>query len=213
MAVTLVNVGTTANDGTGDPLRTAFQTVNAALTTLDPFVSNPLSAVELAQLQNIGATTISAGQWVYIGAMDQGVTTTDSPTFDDITLTGSLKGSLVADSAAVAHVTFSDLGSMAYHDEDVLFKRPRDPAGALVLTSAYLGNAIRQTAANDVTLPDSDYVEVGYHFWLKNRSGGNINLARTNAADTINGSAASLVLATGTGVLVEYFGSGAWETF
>jgi len=35
MTITLVDVGTTANDGTGDPLRTAFQTVNTALTRLD----------------------------------------------------------------------------------------------------------------------------------------------------------------------------------
>ena len=35
MAITLVDVGSTANDGTGDPLRTAFQTVNTALTRLN----------------------------------------------------------------------------------------------------------------------------------------------------------------------------------
>jgi len=35
MALSLVDVGTTANDGTGDPLRTAFQTVNTALTLVD----------------------------------------------------------------------------------------------------------------------------------------------------------------------------------
>jgi len=84
MAVTLVNVGTTANDGTGDPLRTAFQTVNTALTTLDPFVTNPLTAAELGELQNIGATTISAGQWGYLGALDQALATTDSPTFEGL---------------------------------------------------------------------------------------------------------------------------------
>ena len=39
MALSLVDVGTTANDGTGDPLRTAFQTVNTALTLLDDFAS------------------------------------------------------------------------------------------------------------------------------------------------------------------------------
>lgn len=33
--LTLVNIGTTANDGTGDPLRTAFQNVNSSLTYLD----------------------------------------------------------------------------------------------------------------------------------------------------------------------------------
>jgi hypothetical protein len=39
MALSLIGVGTTANDGTGDPLRTAFQTVNTALTLLDDFAS------------------------------------------------------------------------------------------------------------------------------------------------------------------------------
>jgi len=86
MAITLVDVGTTANDGTGDPLRTAFQTVNTALTTLDPFFSNPLTAAELGELQNIGATTISAGQWGYLGALDQALATTDSPTFAGLTV-------------------------------------------------------------------------------------------------------------------------------
>jgi hypothetical protein len=35
MAITLVDVGTTANDRTGDPLRTAFQTVNTAITAVN----------------------------------------------------------------------------------------------------------------------------------------------------------------------------------
>ena len=35
MALSLIGVGTTANDGTGDPLRTAFQTVNTAITALN----------------------------------------------------------------------------------------------------------------------------------------------------------------------------------
>lgn len=39
MTIALVDVGTTANDGTGDPLRTAFQTVNTALTRLDDTVN------------------------------------------------------------------------------------------------------------------------------------------------------------------------------
>lgn len=40
MALSLINVGTTPNDGTGDPLRTAFQTVNTALTLLNSVVFN-----------------------------------------------------------------------------------------------------------------------------------------------------------------------------
>jgi len=35
MALSTVDVGTTANDGTGDPLRTAFQTVNTAITAVN----------------------------------------------------------------------------------------------------------------------------------------------------------------------------------
>jgi len=102
MALSLVDVGTTANDGTGDPLRTAFQTVNTALTALDPFGSNPLTAAELGQLQNIGTSTISATQWGYLGALDQGLTTTSSPTFTKISFTGNPIGGeakVVADDA------------------------------------------------------------------------------------------------------------------
>ena len=40
-----------------------------------------LTTAEVEQLQNIGATTISAAQWVFVGAANQAVKTTDSPTF------------------------------------------------------------------------------------------------------------------------------------
>jgi hypothetical protein len=48
---------------------------------------NSVTATELSQLETIGATTISASQWGYLGAMDQGVTTTSDVTFDEITIT------------------------------------------------------------------------------------------------------------------------------
>jgi hypothetical protein len=35
MTLSTIDVGTTANDGTGDPLRTAFQTVNTAITAVN----------------------------------------------------------------------------------------------------------------------------------------------------------------------------------
>ncbi|MFT7432963.1 MAG: hypothetical protein ACI9TY_000585, partial [Alphaproteobacteria bacterium] len=49
-----------------------------------------LTTAELQQLQNIDATTISATQFGYLGAMDQGVATTDSVTFADVSSTGTL---------------------------------------------------------------------------------------------------------------------------
>lgn len=47
-----------------------------------------LTAAELQQLANIDTTTISTAQWGYVGAMDQGVATTDSPTFAAATVAG-----------------------------------------------------------------------------------------------------------------------------
>lgn len=46
-----------------------------------------LTAAEVTQLQAIGATTISAAQWAYLGGMDQDVATTDTPEFAGMTIT------------------------------------------------------------------------------------------------------------------------------
>ena len=59
MTITLVDVGTTANDGTGDPLRTAFQTVNTALTTLDN--ANADTAAQRGSSFTAAAATATAG--------------------------------------------------------------------------------------------------------------------------------------------------------
>lgn len=61
---------------------------------------NTITSTELAQLANINTTTISATQWGYLGALDQALTTTSSPTFNALTLTslasaaGTLTGTL-----------------------------------------------------------------------------------------------------------------------
>jgi len=49
-----------------------------------------LTAGEIGELENIGATTISAAQWGYLGATNQGVATTDLVTFNSVTATGSI---------------------------------------------------------------------------------------------------------------------------
>jgi len=54
MALSLIGVGTTANDGTGDPLRTAFQTVNTAL-----------AAVNNAVVVGTGVTTFKDDSGTY----------------------------------------------------------------------------------------------------------------------------------------------------
>ena len=49
-----------------------------------------LTSAEVDQLENIGTTTVSAAQWGYLGASDQGIATTDSPTFAAGTISGNL---------------------------------------------------------------------------------------------------------------------------
>lgn len=58
-------------------------TVQAVITDLNGFPDElkNLTTGEIQQLENIGTTTITAGQWGYVGALDQGLATTDTVTF------------------------------------------------------------------------------------------------------------------------------------
>jgi len=49
-----------------------------------------LTDAEVAQLENIGTTTISSTQWGYLGASNQGITTTSNVQFANLTLSGDL---------------------------------------------------------------------------------------------------------------------------
>ncbi|MHC4501810.1 MAG: hypothetical protein ACYTFI_00775 [Planctomycetota bacterium] len=50
-----------------------------------------LTSAEVDQLENIGAVTISSTQWGYLGALDQGLTTTSNVEFAQVTITGTGK--------------------------------------------------------------------------------------------------------------------------
>jgi hypothetical protein len=84
-----------ANGGTGASTASGARTnlglaigsdVQAYSANLDTYSSNPLTAAELQQLQNINSVTISNAQWGYVGAMDQGVSTSDGPSFTTLNL-------------------------------------------------------------------------------------------------------------------------------
>lgn len=49
-----------------------------------------ISSTERTQLANIDSSTINATQWGYVGALDQSLTTTDSPTYVGLTLSSAL---------------------------------------------------------------------------------------------------------------------------
>lgn len=75
--LTLVNVGTVANDGTGDKPRTAFIKVNSAITLLNNVQLYNLNSTELAILDGALVTTAELNYSV-------GVTSNIQDQFDDI---------------------------------------------------------------------------------------------------------------------------------
>jgi len=51
-------------------------------------LTDDLAAGEITQLQNIDSVTITNTQWGYLGALDQGLTTTSTPTFGNVSVNG-----------------------------------------------------------------------------------------------------------------------------
>ena len=67
---------------------------------------NSLTSDELSQLENIGTSTISATQWGYLGATNQGVATTDSVTFAGVSapLTGNVTGNVTGTADTASYI-------------------------------------------------------------------------------------------------------------
>jgi hypothetical protein len=66
---------------------------NDSLNTFSASLSTNLADLtdaEVAQLENIGSTTISSTQWGYLGASNQGITTVSNVQFGNLTLSGNL---------------------------------------------------------------------------------------------------------------------------
>lgn len=59
-------------------------TENSAVTSMTNAGLQNLTSGEVDQLENIGTNTISNTQWGYLGSMNQGVATTDTPTFTSL---------------------------------------------------------------------------------------------------------------------------------
>ena len=66
-----------------------------------------ITSDEADQLKNIDTTIISVAQWAYLGAMDQGLATTDSPTFVTVNanITGNLTGTVLTASQPNIDIT------------------------------------------------------------------------------------------------------------
>ncbi len=92
---TNVIVAVKLGDGSNTSLTTSNKTllggINELKVDLDGFPDGlkVLTAAEITQLTNIDSSTISVAQWGYIGALNQGLSTTSSPTFNAATITNS----------------------------------------------------------------------------------------------------------------------------
>jgi len=103
-ATTAISLADGANTSFDTTSKTITGAVNELKTDLDGFPDGlkSLTADEITQLQNIDSTTISTTQWGYLGAMDQGVATTSTVTFNDITVTTP------SNIYALSHDSFAD---------------------------------------------------------------------------------------------------------
>ena len=109
--------------GTGGTLRGSSSLVAGSIATITLVITNvnvsytayvdiasggggvDLTAGELSQLQNIGTTTISATQWGYLGALDQSLVTTATPTLAGLTVNGNITVTGTVDGVDVSGIS------------------------------------------------------------------------------------------------------------
>lgn len=154
-----------------------------------------LTTVEINQLENIGASTISSAQWGYLSSANQSLGTADNVQFNDITLnsTGLLRigadssivGTWVADSlTAVSNVTSIDVDNNQYMiiGNTVFFNL------SCRLTCSTTGSTITLGGLSQT----NDGPKVGQSMLIYNVSDDNY----TNALMTIDSSANSIVISS-----------------
>lgn len=117
-----------------------------------------ITSAERTQLTNINATTISSTQWGYLGDMDQGLTTTDTPTFTGLNansqkITAVLNPTNAQDAATkdyvdtVASSGAAPLESVALATSTVLPNTPTYASPAETLTAGANANLVVDTVA------------------------------------------------------------------
>jgi len=126
-------------------------------------ISN-LTAVEGAQLENIGSVTISNTQWGYVGALDQGLTSTSDVAFGDatlanITVTGTAsfhatKNLQVTDAFVLMRSGSSDTG-----DGGIVVQQATQDSGD---TLAFDGSAARWGVTSSFSADASAVVPAAY---------------------------------------------------
>jgi hypothetical protein len=148
--------------------------------------SEGLTAAEVNQLQNIDSVTITNTQWGYIGALDQGLTTTSNVTFNDLTVNGSLT------------LTSPIAGSVSA----VLVADP-NPVAEFINIFDTSGGVIAPTLPDNATNAGKTYV-----IYLK-VAGNDLTVTRAGT-DTIEGSTTCVLDVAPQHLSVTSVGDGTW---
>ena len=178
--------------GTVDGIDIATQ--DAKLVALhDTIGLSALTFAEVDQLENIGATTISATQWGYLGGSDQSLTTTDSPTFNNITVTGTVDGIDIATQDAKLVALHDTIGLSALTSAEV---DQLENIGATTISATqwgYLGATDQALATTDAVAFNSAIIDsTGTEAFLvrKDADGGDVfKVDTTNSAMGLNANA------------------------
>jgi hypothetical protein len=150
MATDLVDVGTTADDGTGDTVRAAFQAVNTMLQVADATSGSSLTLLEDTDsgVNTVtitpGTTAITSNRTVSLGdvdvTLDQDVSSGADVTFNDVTI-GTTSIISAEDGTAGAYVRLAEITSAGTNYVDIKG-----------LTAGLTGNRTLEIGDLDVTL-------------------------------------------------------------
>jgi len=90
-----------------------------------------LSPSELDQIKNIGSTTIDSTQWGYVGALNQGLATSNNVSFNKVTSTGAGNSDVIAERTSGIQVKMysqvSNGGVGTFSNADLSLSANNDP--------------------------------------------------------------------------------------
>ena len=148
MAKQVINIGTTANDGTGDPLRSAFDKVNDNFTELYTDDAGDVNSV-------------NAGTGISVNSTTGAVTVTNSAPDQTVALTG---GTQISTSGTYPNFTITNDAPNATHTGDVTGSAALTIATDAVITAKILNDNVthdkleaRYTAAVTVSTLTGTY--------------------------------------------------------
>lgn len=139
--ITFANFGDTVNHASLNGLQGGSGTEFFHLTSQQHSDLTSLTTAEIAQVANIGATTVSAAQWGFVGGADQALKTTDTVVFNNLTVNGTVLVSLAGSQALTVQATGATVVSKEKNVGDANFIEYRNSAGTRRGILGYSGSS------------------------------------------------------------------------